>query len=204
MKRTWTALLLGAALLRGQPVTQADLQAWLAGWQGRMRLQYWRISISVAHRADMPRDAVGSVRIRRGEKTAAINILDAAEVPNIPAERLRRYTELTVVHELVHVALAPVVPREREDGKEGRENERVQDISEMLLFGRVPACVSPEDFIGAEVVSLPYRPPNPARRDEVVGKLAAAFLDGRPSWKAAHDAECASLMKNFFAKSEWR
>jgi len=204
MKREVVGLFLGAALLRGEPVTQADLEAWLAGWQGRMRLQEWRISISLAHRADMTADAVGYVRWSRGAKTAAIKILDAAEVRYIAAERLRRYTELTVVHELVHVALAPLAPGDREDGEKDRENERVEDIAEALVFGRVPACVAPEDFIGAEVVSLPYKPLDPAKRDEVIGKLAAAFLDGRPSWKAAHDAECASVMKNFFARSEWR
>jgi len=198
------ALLLGSGPLRGQGIGQADLDKWLAEWQGRMRLQDWLISISLAHRVNMPRDAVGNVRMVLSVKVAAIKILDATEIQNVAAERLRRYSELTVVHELVHVAVAPVVPRAGDDDEKNRENERVEDIAEALLFGRVPACATARDFMEAEIASLPFQRVDARIREEVIGKLTAAFLAGRPSWTAQHTAVCASAIKSFFARSGWR
>jgi hypothetical protein len=190
--------LLGVALLRGQTSTQADLQQWLAVWQQKQQLQAWSIEITEARLKDLGGN-VGDTHFL-GSNRARIRVLDAAEVPNIPARMLRKYSELTVVHELVHVSLAPL---QGSNAQTPAVDNIVEDIAEALLFGKVPACATPRDFMEAEIVSLAWKP-DAGIREQVIRKLTAAFLDGRPNWTAQHTAACAATIKTFFARSGWR
>jgi hypothetical protein len=197
IRLAWLALL-GAALLRGQAFSQADLQQWLAVWQQKQQLQDWNIEIRIARRNELGPN-VGDVHFQGG-KRAQIRVLDAAECTYVPAPKVRRYTELTVAHELVHLSVLPLGKGENDRKVE----DRVEEITEALVLGNVPACATPRDFMEAEIVSLPWKPVDTRIREEVIRKLTAALLDGRPSWTKEHTAACASTIKSFFARSGWR
>jgi hypothetical protein len=188
--------LLGAALLRGQTFSEGDLLQWLAVWQQKQQLQDWTIGIQIARRSELGSN-VGVTRFEGG-KRVRISVLNAAECIDIRhPENVRRFTELTVVHELVHVSLDPLRT------SANWADDVTEDIAEALFFGKVPTCATPRDFMEAEIVSLAWKPE--ARiREQVIRKLTAAFLDGRPSWTAQHAASCASAIKTFFARSGWR
>jgi hypothetical protein len=190
----------GAALLRGQAVSQADLQQWLAVWQEKQQLQDWSIEITVARQRDLGSNNDGEVQWSDGQR-ARIRVLDAAELTYVPAGNVRKYTELIIVHELVHVSLASL---SGENVETPASDSVVEDIAEALFLGRVPACATPRDFMEAEIVSLPWRPVDARIREQVIRKLTAAFLDGRPNWMAQHTAACAFTIKTFFARSGWR
>jgi hypothetical protein len=137
-----------------------------------------------------------------GFKKAAIRVLDPREAIGKPPEgQWSKYAELIVVHELVHVSVWPVAGGDQRDR---RIDSAVEDIAEALLFGSVPACATARDFMEAEIVSLPVRTMDDRMREEVIRKLTAAFLAGRPSWASQHRAACAATIKNFFARSAWR
>ena len=191
--------LAGATLLRGQVFSQADLQNWLAVWRQKQQLQDWSIEITAARQSDLGSHVVGDTHALDG-KRARIRVLGARELwerKQFTVRDLRRYTELTIVHELVHLSLSPL--RTSADAGE----YVTEDIAEALFFGSVPACATPRDFMEAEIVSLAWKP-DAGMREQVIRKLTAAFLDGRPSWMAQHTAACASTIKTFFVRSGWR
>jgi hypothetical protein len=188
----------------GETFSQADLQQWLAVWQRKQQLQDWSIGIAVAGWSELGGN-VGDSRTLGG-KRAWIRVLNAAECrahcgPDIGPDKVRKWSELTVVHELVHVSLAGL---QGGNGDPPAVDSIVEDIAEALLFGKVPTCATPRDFMEAEIVSLPWKPVDARIREEVIRRLTAAFLDGRPNWMAQHTAACAATIKNFFARSGWR
>src|ERR1700692_2002520 len=102
--------LLGAALLRGQAFSETDLHHWLAVWQQKQQLQDWAIEITPAGWSELGLADVGSTYFFGG-KRVRIRVLNAAECRahcGVQPERVRKFSELTVVHELVHVSLWPV------------------------------------------------------------------------------------------------
>lgn len=201
MKLACLALLLGAASLKAETFSQADLQHWLAVWQQKQRLQDWNIEIRTARQSELGQK-VGHVHFQAGVKRAWITVLDAAECTYVPAERVRKYSELTVVHELVHVSLWPLV--RSAEGEGGAVEDVVEDVAQALVFGKLPPCATPRDFMEAEIASLPWKAVDRATAEHVIGRLTTAFLDGRPGWMREHTAACASTIKSFFARSEWR
>jgi hypothetical protein len=195
--------LLGSALLRGQVFSQNDLRHWLAAWQQKQQLQDWAIEITLAEWSELGMAHVGDTHFLGG-KRARIRVLNAAECRahcGVEPDKVRRFSELTVVHELVHLSVRPVAG---DDQRAKKVDGAVEDIAEALFFGNVPACATPRDFMEAEIVSLPWQPVDAGIREQVIRKLTAAFLDGRPSWMAQHAAGCAYAIKTFFARSGWR
>jgi hypothetical protein len=138
--------------------------------------------------------------VKASSMARALTVSSVLSFSILPAPKIRKYTELTVVHELVHLALLPLVTGENDRKVE----DTVEDMAEALVLGNVPACATPRDFMEAEIVSLPWKPGDARIREQVIRKLTAAFLDGRPSWTAQHTAACAATIKTFFARSGWR
>lgn len=155
---------------------------------------------ALAHAVKRQEQIIGEVQWSDGQR-ARIRVLDAAELTYVPAGNVRKYTELIIVHELVHVSLASL---SGENVETPASDSVVEDIAEALFLGRVPACATPRDFMEAEIVSLPWRPVDARIREQVIRKLTAAFLDGRPNWMARHTSACATTIKTFFARSGWR
>jgi hypothetical protein len=200
MKLTCAALIAARFLGAQAAVSQQELESWEALWQRKLQLQDWNIGITIVPQKELG-SSVGSVSIT-WPRRATIRVLDARQsITYVPRTSARLFTELTVVHELVHVTFAPLPL----SGRDERGIDRVvEDIAEAILFGRAPACVTPQTFMAVEISSLPGMPIEPRIKDMIARQLTTGFLDGRPAWNERHDAACAARIKAFFARSGWR
>jgi len=109
-------------------VTQ-QLDAKLARWQQRLKLQDWQISVAMVRRSELPPNTMGGIRWDKRKKTATIWVLDSSEY-QLPFQAMLDDMELTIVHELVHLDLASL-PR----GQASRSSEEhaVNGIAQALL-----------------------------------------------------------------------
>lgn len=86
---------------------QSKLEALCAQWQKILRLQDWNVTVRLVRRYDMnDSDAWGECDWNLGQKTATIRVLDPQDVkPTTPYD-----PESVLVHELVHLHVAPFRP----------------------------------------------------------------------------------------------
>ena len=77
-------------------------------WQKRLNLGDWDISVKVSRAADLKPHTLGNVQWNTRKKTAVIHVLDPADYDLSPAEALRDI-EFTVVHELIHLEVLPIL-----------------------------------------------------------------------------------------------
>lgn len=91
-------------------MAKPNLNKLLAKWQGRLRLQDTDITISYAPRSAM-QSRVGETTHNWAHGYATIRVLDPSDLTP-GCHKGYRNVELTVVHELLHVALGPVNPDE--------------------------------------------------------------------------------------------
>src|SRR5687768_14532970 len=99
----------------------------LAKWQKRLRVQDWRIDLRVCRVYDMPRDGVsGYIEMVEERKEAIIYIIDPRDVQpsNFPNP-----TEVTLVHELLHLLIEPCWDR----AKEVEGEQAVELIAQALV-----------------------------------------------------------------------
>ena len=87
-------------------LTQEELRERLAYWQERLRLQDWIIEVNIRRGRDMRVDCSASVNWGLGEKKASISILDQTDLPEDVMGV--REMEHDLVHELLHLHLAPI------------------------------------------------------------------------------------------------
>jgi hypothetical protein len=101
----------------------------LAVWQQRLHLEDWRISIVMARRNEMRPQTRGKIRWDKSKKSAVISVLDAScygmALPEMLADM-----EFTIVHELIHLALASLP---RSEASRRSEEEAVNRLTEALL-----------------------------------------------------------------------
>lgn len=119
----------------GERTTQAQSFAAerLSFWQGRLNLQDWRISVDVVRAGELKPHTLGNVHWDRDKKTAIIRVLDPADY-HLPAPDVLPDIEFTVVHELLHLELAPVLaPLQRNDADRREEEHAVNQIASALL-----------------------------------------------------------------------
>ncbi len=80
------------------------LERWKREWQSILRLDDWVITIKFVRKDDMPEEDVqGHVKWNYHAKTAWIRVLDPRDYTGDGVQDI----EDTVVHELVHLHLAP-------------------------------------------------------------------------------------------------
>jgi len=104
---------------------------WL--WQRRLNLQDWNISIVVARATELKPKTLGNIHWDSTKKTATIRVLDPADYELPPAEMLDDM-EFTVVHELIHLELAPVLSQFSRDEANRRDEEHaVNQMADALL-----------------------------------------------------------------------
>lgn len=106
------------------------LNARLAVWQQRLKLDDWKISIVSSHPADLKPGTLGHIHWDADTKTAAIRVLDASEYRMACPDAFNDM-ELTVVHELVHLVLSSLSRSVEAD--RGAEEHTVNQISKALL-----------------------------------------------------------------------
>ena len=126
-------------LLTGHKASERTLQAqafaseklWV--WQKRLNLQDWNIAVVVSRASELKPRTLGNVHWDLEKKTAVIRVLDPADyrlAPNL----ILKDIENTVVHELVHLEMAPTLADlHRTDANRVQEEKAVNRMVDALL-----------------------------------------------------------------------
>jgi hypothetical protein len=105
----------------------------LSSWQKRLNLEDWKISIHVARASELKKRTLGNIHWDTDQKTAIIHVLDPADY-KLPFPDVLADIEFTLVHELIHLELAPVLaPLQRNDANRREEEHAVNHMTEALL-----------------------------------------------------------------------
>ncbi len=105
----------------------------LCVWQKRLNLQDWDISVVASRATQLKPKTVGNIHWDREKKTAVIRVLDPADY-HLPFDEVLRDIEFTVVHELIHLEMVPVLSDLQRTEENRREEEHaVNHMAEALL-----------------------------------------------------------------------
>jgi hypothetical protein len=105
----------------------------LAVWQQRLNLQDWTISIVMARATELKPKTLGNVHWDLPKKTAVIRVLDPSDY-HLAEHEMLQDMEFTVVHELIHLELAPVLSDlQRSDANRRDEEHSVNHMADALL-----------------------------------------------------------------------
>lgn len=109
----------------------ANEKLWV--WQKRLNLQEWNISVAVVRASDLRPKTLGNVHWDLDKKTATIHVLDPVDY-TLPLHAMLDDIEFTVVHELIHLELVPVLTDEkRTDANRRQEEFAVNHMASALL-----------------------------------------------------------------------
>ena len=109
----------------------ASARLWV--WQKRLDLQGWDVSVVVSRADGLKPKTVGNIHWDRDKKTASIRILDPADY-QLPLAAMLQDIEFTVVHELIHLEMAPILSDlPRTDANRLEEEHAVNQMAEALL-----------------------------------------------------------------------
>jgi hypothetical protein len=102
-------------------------------WQRRLNLQDWNISVVVSRSTELKPKTLGNIHWDTDKKTAVIRVLDPADY-KLPFNDMLKDMEFTVVHELIHLELSPVLsPLQRNDANRREEEHAVNHMADALL-----------------------------------------------------------------------
>ena len=102
-------------------------------WQKRLHLQDWKISLAIVRTAELKPKTLGNIHWDGEKKTAVIRVLDPADY-KLTAQAMLDDMEFTVVHELIHLELSPVLtPLQRNDANRLEEEYTVNHMAQALL-----------------------------------------------------------------------
>ncbi len=102
-------------------------------WQKRLNLQDWKISLLLVRTADLKPKTLGNIHWDSDKKTAVIRVLDPADY-KLTAQAMLDDMEFTVVHELIHLELSPVLSSlQRSDANRMEEEHAVNHMAQALL-----------------------------------------------------------------------
>jgi hypothetical protein len=105
----------------------------LSVWQKRLNLQEWSVSVVVARAGDLKPKTLGNIHWDREKKTAVIRVLDPADY-KLPFDQMLQDIEFTIVHELIHLEIAPVFSDlQRTDANRMEEEHAVNHMADALL-----------------------------------------------------------------------
>jgi hypothetical protein len=109
----------------------ASERLWM--WQKRLNLQGWDIAVVASRATELKPKTVGNIHWDREKKTAVIRVLDPADYHQ-PFDEVLRDIEFTVVHELIHLEMVPVLSDLQRTEENRREEEHaVNHMAEALL-----------------------------------------------------------------------
>jgi hypothetical protein len=105
----------------------------LSVWQKRLNLQDWDIALEVVRSTELKPKTLGSIHWDSDKKTAVIRVLDPADY-RLPFHEMLDDMEFTVVHELIHLEIAPVLSHfTRSDADRSEEEHAVNHMADALL-----------------------------------------------------------------------
>jgi hypothetical protein len=98
-------------------------------WQTRLNLQEWNVAIVMTRRAALKAGTLGGIRWDKSRRTASMAVLDASDY-TMPTPEMLKDMEFTVVHELIHLALASLP---RSEASRRTEELAVNNLTRALL-----------------------------------------------------------------------
>lgn len=102
-------------------------------WQKRLSLADWKISVLVVRSSDLKPRTLGNIHWDGERKTAVIRVLDPADY-KLKDRAMLDDMEFTVVHELIHLELSPVLsPLQRTEANRMEEEHAVNHMAQALL-----------------------------------------------------------------------
>ena len=102
-------------------------------WQKRLNLEDWNITVAIARATELNPKTLGNIHWDSDKKTATIHVLDPADY-TLPFDAMLKDMEFTVVHELIHLELSPVLaPLQRTDENRRDEEFAVNHMAQALL-----------------------------------------------------------------------
>lgn len=105
----------------------------LWAWQKRLNLQDWKIAVAVVRSGELKPKTLGNIHWDGEKKTAIIHVLDPADY-KLAHQAMLDDIEFTVVHELIHLELSPVLsPLQRNDANRMEEEHAVNHMAQALL-----------------------------------------------------------------------
>jgi hypothetical protein len=113
----------------GVTSTNEFLNSRLSFWQQRLDLRDWKLSVVPSHPSELKPETLGNIHWDKDAKTATIRVLAMADY-KIACSAALEDMELTVVHELVHLTLAPL---RNITTNRGDEEHAVNQIADALL-----------------------------------------------------------------------
>src|SRR6476469_262087 len=110
-------------------ITEEMVSAWVARWQQRLEMGDWKIETKIVRLSQLPKGTIANIHWSLPKHTATIKVLDPID-STLPRSEITRDTELSVVHELVHLSMAKL-PLDSKNTE--LEEETVKKLSTALL-----------------------------------------------------------------------
>ena len=105
----------------------------LAVWQKRLKLEDWSITAALTRATDLKPKTLGNIHWDSDKKQAVIHVLDPADY-HMPYREMLDDMEFTVVHELIHLKLSPLLSTvARNEASRRDEEHTVNNIADALL-----------------------------------------------------------------------
>ena len=102
-------------------------------WQKRLGLLDWNVSLEVVRSTELKPRTLGNIHWDTDKKSATIRVLDPADY-KMPLHAMLEDIEFTVVHELIHLEIAPVLSHfTRSDADRHEEEHAVNHMADALL-----------------------------------------------------------------------
>ena len=127
--RTTDLSSVASATTPGPNLTEAEINGWVKRWQKRLGLYDWKIDAKIVRLWQLPKGTVANIHWSLPRKQATIKVLDSID-STIAKSEILRDTELSVVHELIHLSMAKL-PLDSTHTE--LEEEAVKKISAALL-----------------------------------------------------------------------
>jgi hypothetical protein len=105
----------------------------LSVWRKRLKLEDWNIKIILARSNDLRPKTVGNIHWDSETKEATIRVLDPADY-QLTRDAMLKDMEFTVVHELIHLELTPLLSTvTRSEASRGKEEHTVNALADAIL-----------------------------------------------------------------------
>jgi hypothetical protein len=110
-------------------LTEEMVTGWVIRWQKRLSMEDWKIETRIVRLNQLPKGTVANIHWSLPRRTATIKVLDPID-STLPRTEIVRDTELSVVHELVHLSMAKLP---LDSANTELEEEAVKKLSTALL-----------------------------------------------------------------------